>query len=239
LEKTDEDMPARKAMFDGLALGLSQSNPSLALDFVRRQTDPQAQEHLAYESIWGVIYTKGQKEAQAWMDQLAGSPETKPETIKSVLGALLSSQLRGEPEEFAEYLNSHRSAPWFDQSAVENAWRKMAATGSPEKLLNAAGMLPDDDFRHSLATTAVNRFMTADHNTVGNWLKEHRDSPLYDQVTSTFAMKVKSLDADAAATWAATIKDETLRRATLEKMATSPNASPPGGIGSGVPSRKQ
>jgi hypothetical protein len=218
LEKSDENMPARKAMFDGLALGLSQTDPSQALDFVRKQTDPKMQEHLAYESIWGVIYTKGQKDAETWLDQLAAGPETRPETTRSVLSALLTSKLRGEPEDFMQYVNSHRDESWFDQNAVKSAWQKMASQGSPEKLLNAAGLLPEDEFRNSITGMAVSRFMSSDHNTVGNWLTAHRDSPLYDQVTSTYAMSVKDLDASAAATWAGTIKDESLRRSTLEKL---------------------
>lgn len=54
----------------------------------------------------------------------------------------------------------------------------MAGEGSPEKLLNAAAFLPGDDFRSEIAEVAVQRFMGAGPNAVGQWLTANSDSPL-------------------------------------------------------------
>jgi hypothetical protein len=53
---------------------------------------------------------------------------------------------------------------------------------------------------------------------MGNWLNKNPDHPLRDQTLVHFVNQCQADDPEAAARWANSIKDETLRGAALKRL---------------------
>jgi hypothetical protein len=65
--------------------------------------------------------------------------------------------------------------------------------------------------REQLATQAVRAWAGSNPNAMGDWLKENRNQPHYDEIAVPYVHQIRSVDPEAAAAWAATIKDPALR----------------------------
>lgn len=76
-----------------------------------------------------------------------------------------------------------------------------------------AGVQLDSMIRQTIEQSSITGL-----STVGTWLNENKNHPLYDRSVHQFAIRTKQDDAEAAMRWAETIKEPSLRALTISAL---------------------
>ena len=162
------------------------------------------------------------------------TPQDRDQILRVIAGARdaeIRTQARRAVVETWARQDPAGAAAWVDQA--EPAWerpRLMDSLGlmwlQSDPAAAAAWWIAREPGPDTLVKI-INVWSQEDPNAAGKWLSTQPAGPQSDTARMTFARQVADLDPESALTWAATVSDETMRRATSGHILQSWRAREP------------
>jgi hypothetical protein len=200
--------------------GLAKSTPSVQ-EQIFPQLQPTDQRLLLNGVINGLVDAGGLPKARQWYEQFAQAGD--PLVAKAAFTTLVSRMThKAMTPETAAFIESE--APKLGNgSEVFRSMCGNVAYYNPGGCLNLLQNLTSTcadvaQNLDSLLAQTVRASSTTSLNTMGNWLNQNPDHPLYDKTLVHFVNQCQADDPEAATRWASSIKDETLRDAALKRL---------------------
>jgi hypothetical protein len=217
-----EQGSAQSAMHDCWLEGLARSTPDIIAS-VFHDLPSKSQRTLLGGLMTGIYDQGGMNGLRDWFS------ENQTKLDSSVLSSALTTivqrmaQVEGQSEGTVAFLQAQVKTPFFSPKAFEAFADGSAATDPGrclEVLQNLAVASPDlqSQLERQIART-VDLSTAKSLNTLGTWLSQHPDHPLYDMTVLHFARRTHQDDPEAALRWADTIRDAVLREQLKQKLS--------------------
>ncbi|HWB04687.1 MAG TPA: hypothetical protein VG796_16785 [Verrucomicrobiales bacterium] len=205
--------------------GLSQATPNVIAGILP-SLPPEQQRPLIGGMLAGMFDSDGFPAVKAWYD--ANIKSGRPDIMQTAFSSIVE-RMTQSPEQWDQIAGFIKNQPeTVDTAAIAfGSMFRRIAPGSPGKCLDIIYDLSQSspavqsDLDSMIAQTVEHSTSTS-LNTLATWLKDHRDHPLYDRTVHQFALRTRADDPVAAASWAETISDETLRQETKAALS-APN----------------
>lgn len=157
----------------------------------------------------------------------ASLPEaTKDRAFTFTIDAFTQHQTAEGLQQAVEFLKqiSDPAEQRFATGLQQMVWR--SARNSPRETLDLLNdYLPQNQFLAETRGKFISQFVKVASNntvnTIGDWLNEHRESPIYNDVARQFLTHVQSIDPDGAKAWAKSITDQAVRDEMLSLLQKS------------------
>jgi hypothetical protein len=210
----------RTTMEDQWRKGLERATSSVQAEIFPK-LQPSEQRLLIKGIINGLLDSGGMAQARDWFQDVAatGDPLVAKSAFSTMVSRMSQSGLTPETTAFIE-----AEAPKLGNGsevlpALCHNIGYYNPGGCVELLQRLSVSCPDvAQNLDSLLAQTVKESSTTSLNTMGNWLNQNPNHPLHDQTLVHFVNQCQADDPEAATRWANTIKDETLRAATLQRL---------------------
>ncbi|MBC7854013.1 MAG: hypothetical protein IAF94_11295 [Pirellulaceae bacterium] len=219
---SQEDIPLREGMTKGLIEGMAEHDPAAAMRFLD-YTDLST-EQLAH----GYAQVAKQYHIQEGLDavgQWYGEMAADDPNLELVINAATQIYARAPIAEALAWADSLDGSSAAGSRTRDQLYARIAS-GRPDNLLVYLGKEPGASALNGvgpLAQQAVARWTQTNPGAMANWLKNNREIPNYDLVTTPFAVQIASQDPEAALAWADTLRDPDLRSAVRDQIAAMGN----------------
>ncbi len=203
---SQEDIPLRDGMMRGVLDGFAAVDPAGAHRFIAEElTDASLKTHGFWRVARSHLVDGGLSAVQAYFAAFDKSdPQYQPMrvTVGDMFvdaGSTEALQWLGSLDEGDRAGVSHYITSRLVKDKPDNLVRTLAATDTP-------GVA-----RPELLERAVRGWIGANPNAMGEWLRQNSSAPHYDEIVVPYVNQIRSVDPEAAAAWAATIKNPEVR----------------------------
>lgn len=173
------------------------------------------------EALAGIARKGGHEAAEKWFDQQSGL--WPPEVMGNFAFALTQQKVRFGVDVAQAWIDRHKAEPWMEVSFAPMWIVGELASKDPQGAMEWAASLNNENG----VGAAMDAWSSQDAGAASKWLHDHPDTPFYDQAAYALAMKLSGEDPEAAAAWAATIKDKDLKGELKKRQeALSPAKAP-------------
>ena len=207
----------RNHLMSGLVQGLSNSDPDLAIDYVKEVLDSgnRAGYGLMHAPISAMIQSSEPLDAAQWASQLEGGP------IRNMAMSRTADNYAKKDfeaaKEWAESMGSNNGVERVIDPVTRN-W----ASRDPESALEWVSTLPEGDAQHSGTAAALSQWAGKDPTAASDYLAEMSDSPMRNAAISGFSNRLVWENPQAAMTWASSISgNEQLRNDVMSRVGKS------------------
>ena len=207
----------RNHLMSGLVQGLSNSDPDLAIDYVKEVLDSgnRAGYGLMHAPISAMIQSSEPLDAAQWASQLEGGP------IRNMAMSRTADNYAKKDfeaaKEWAESIGSNNGVERVIDPVTRN-W----ASRDPESALEWVSTLPEGDAQHSGTAAALSQWAGKDPTAASDYLAEMSDSPMRNAAISGFSNRLVWENPQAAMTWASSISgNEQLRNDVMSRVGKS------------------
>ena len=195
----------------------------LGVLFPKLPTDQQAA--IASRMVEDAVQGHGLGGMAEWFKTTGASleAEAKDRIFARTIDAFTQNQTAGGLQQAVAFLKA-TCAPEekaFADGLQQMVWR--SARHSPKETLDLLDdYLPQNQFlaetRDKFISQCVQMASNSTVNTIGEWLNEHRQSPIYNDVAGQFLTHVQSIDPEGAKAWAESIPDPAVRDDMLSRL---------------------
>ena len=207
----------RNHLMSGLVQGLSNSDPDLAIDYVKEVLDSgnRAGYGLMHAPISAMIQSSEPLDAAQWASQLEDGP------IRNMAMSRTADNYAKKDfeaaKEWAESMGSNNGVERVIDPVTRN-W----ASRDPESALEWVSTLPEGDAQHSGTAAALSQWAGKDPTAASDYLAEMSDSPMRNAAISGFSNRLVWENPQAAMTWASSISgNEQLRNDVMSRVGKS------------------
>ena len=207
----------RNHLMSGLVQGLSNSDPDLAIDYVKQVLDSgnRAGYGLMHAPISAMIQSREPLDAAHWASQLEDGP------IRNMAMSRTADNYAKKDfeaaKEWAESMGSNNGVERVIDPVTRN-W----ASRDPESALEWVSTLPEGDAQHSGTAAALSQWAGKDPTAASDYLAEMSDSPMRNAAISGFSNRLVWENPQAAMTWASSISgNEQLRNDVMSRVGKS------------------
>ena len=207
----------RNHLMSGLVQGLSNSDPDLAIDYVKQVLDSgnRAGYGLMHAPISAMIQSSEPLDAAQWASQLEDGP------IRNMAMSRTADNYAKKDfeaaKEWAESMGSNNGVERVIDPVTRN-W----ASRDPESALEWVSTLPEGDAQHSGTAAALSQWAGKDPTAASDYLAEMSDSPMRNAAISGFSNRLVWENPQAAMTWASSISgNEQLRNDVMSRVGKS------------------
>ena len=207
----------RNHLMSGLVQGLSNSDPDLAIDYVKQVLDSgnRAGYGLMHAPISAMIQSREPLDAAHWASQLEDGP------IRNMAMSRTADNYAKKDfeaaKEWAESMGSNNGVERVIDPVTRN-W----ASRDPESALKWVSTLPEGDAQHSGTAAALSQWAGKDPTAASDYLAEMSDSPMRNAAISGFSNRLVWENPQAAMTWASSISgNEQLRNDVMSRVGKS------------------
>ena len=200
--RQQEDIPLRDGMMRGVLDGFAAVDPAGAQKFIAEELQEAS---LKTHGYWRVarsyLADGGLPAVQSYFAKFdKADPQYAPMRI-TVADMFVDA---GSPEAL-QWLGALDEQ---GRSDVSNYVTSRLVEDKPDQLVRAlaAGNTPPGLNREVLISNAVRAWVGTNPNAMGEWLKANKNAAHYDEVAVAYVNQIRSVDPEAAAAWAATIK---------------------------------
>jgi hypothetical protein len=207
----------RNHLMGGLVQGLSNSDPDLAIDYVKEVLDSgnRAAYGLMHAPISAMIQSSEPLDAAQWASQLEEGPIRN--TAMSRTADNYAKKDFEAAKEWAESIGSNDGVERVIDPVTRN-W----ASRDPESALEWVSTLPEGNAQHSGTAAALSQWAGKDPTAASDYLAEMSDSPMRNAAISGFSNRLVWENPQAAMTWASTISgNEQLRNDVMSRVGKS------------------
>ena len=207
----------RNHLMSGLVQGLSNSDPDLAIDYVKEVLDSgnRAGYGLMHAPISAMIQSSEPLDAAQWASQLEQGPIRN--TAMSRTADNYAKKDFEAAKEWAESIGSSEGVERVIDPVTRN-W----ASRDPESALEWVSTLPEGDAQHSGTAAALSQWAGKDPTAASDYLAEMSDSPMRNAAISGFSNRLVWENPQAAMTWASSISgNEQLRNDVMSRVGKS------------------
>ena len=207
----------RNHLMSGLVQGLSNSDPDLAIDYVKEVLDSgnRAGYGLMHAPISAMIQSSEPLDAAQWASQLEDGP------IRNMAMSRTADNYAKKDfeaaKEWAESMGSNNGVERVIDPVTRN-W----ASRDPESALEWVSTLPEGDAQHSGTAAALSQWAGKDPTAASDYLADMSDSPMRNAAISGFSNRLVWENPQAAMTWASSISgNEQLRNDVMSRVGKS------------------
>ena len=207
----------RNHLMSGLVQGLSNSDPDLAIDYVKQVLDSgnRAGYGLMHAPISAMIQSSEPLDAAQWASQLEDGP------IRNMAMSRTADNYAKKDfeaaKEWAESMGSNNGVERVIDPVTRN-W----ASRDPESALEWVSTLPEGDAQHSGTAAALSQWAGKDPTAASDYLADMSDSPMRNAAISGFSNRLVWENPQAAMTWASSISgNEQLRNDVMSRVGKS------------------
>ena len=207
----------RNHLLSGLVQGLSNSDPDLALDYVKQVIDSgnRVGYGLMNAPISAMIQTNSPLEAAQWAAQLDE-------------GVIRNQAMSRTADNYAKK-DFEAAKEWAESFGSDNGVERVIdpvtrnwASRDPQAALEWVSTLPEGNAQHSGTSAALHQWAGKDPTAASNYLAEMPDSQMRNAAISGFSNRLVWENPQAAMTWASSISgNEQFRNEVMARVGQS------------------
>ncbi len=216
-----EDVPLRDSMYKGFLNGLEEHDPEEAEQFIAAaDLKGGVKAHGYWRVARQIRVDDGYEAVGEWYKKF--TPD-HPQ-YKSLTETVTDVWTHASVADSLAWGNTVEIDPKFAESARKRLHNRIAQT-KPDQVVEHLALEADVESLVGagyLVDRAVQRWIQTNPNAMGEWLAKNMDARNYDFVAEPFARHIVNEDPEAAAKWAATIRDPVTREKLNEMMELAP-----------------
>jgi hypothetical protein len=204
-----EDLPLRASMVRGVLNGYAAADPEGAHQFIATELQDATLKNHGY---WRVARSQMDANGLPGVEAYFARFDKSDPDYKGVRITVADMFVDAGSAEALRWMSRLDAAA---QPEVSSYLTSRLVHDRPDDLVRslAADSIATGFDRTKVITEAVKGWIGANPNAMGQWLKENRQMPNYDEIVVPYVKQIRAVDAQAATAWAATIKDPVLRQA--------------------------
>ena len=204
-------------LLGGLVQGLSNSDPDLAIDYVKEVIDSgnRVGYRLMHAPISAMIQTNSPSEAAQWAAQL-----DEGEIRNQAMSRTADNYAKKDFEAAKEWAESFGSDSGVERviDPVTRNW----ASKDPEAALEWVSTLPEGNAQHSGTSAALHQWAEKDPTAASNYLAEMPESDMGNAAIAGFSNRLVWENPQAAMTWASSISgNDQFRNEVMARVGRS------------------
>ena len=207
----------RNHLMGGLVQGLSNTDPNLAIDYVKGIIDSgnRVGYGLMNAPISAMIQSREPLDAAQWASQLEAGP-IRDQAMSRTADNCAKKDFEAA-KEWAESMGSNDGVERIIDPVTRN-W----ASKDPESALEWVSTLPEGNAQHSGTAAALSQWAGKDPTAASDYLAGMSDSPMRNAAISGFSNRLVWENPQAAMTWASSISgNEQLRNDVMARVGKS------------------
>ena len=204
-------------LLGGLVQGLSNSDPDLAIDYVKEVIDSgnRIGYRLMHAPISAMIQTNSPSEAAQWAAQL-DEGEIRNQAMSRTADNYAKKDFEAA-KEWAESFGSDNGVERVIDPVTRN-W----ASKDPEAALEWVSTLPEGNAQHSGTSAALHQWAEKDPTAASNYLAEMPESDMRNAAIAGFSNRLVWENPQAAMTWASSISgNDQFRNEVMARVGRS------------------
>ena len=204
-------------LLGGLVQGLSNSDPDLAIDYVKEVIDSgnRVGYRLMHAPISAMIQTNSPSEAAQWAAQL-DEGEIRNQAMSRTADNYAKKDFEAA-KEWAESFGSDNGVERVIDPVTRN-W----ASKDPEAALEWVSTLPEGNAQHSGTSAALHQWAEKDPTAASNYLAEMPESDMRNAAIAGFSNRLVWENPQAAMTWASSISgNDQFRNEVMARVGRS------------------
>ena len=204
-------------LLGGLVQGLSNSDPDLAIDYVKEVIDSgnRVGYRLMHAPISAMIQTNSPSEAAQWAAQL-DEGEIRNQAMSRTADNYAKKDFEAA-KEWAESFGSDNGVERVIDPVTRN-W----ASKDPEAALEWVSTLPEGNAQHSGTSAALHQWAEKDPTAASNYLAEMPESDMRNAAIAGFSNRLVWENPQAAMTWASSISgNDQFRNEVMTRVGRS------------------
>ena len=204
-------------LLGGLVQGLSNSDPDLAIDYVKEVIDSgnRVGYRLMHAPISAMIQTNSPSEAAQWATQL-DEGEIRNQAMSRTADNYAKKDFEAA-KEWAESFGSDNGVERVIDPVTRN-W----ASKDPEAALEWVSTLPEGNAQHSGTSAALHQWAEKDPTAASNYLAEMPESDMRNAAIAGFSNRLVWENPQAAMTWASSISgNDQFRNEVMARVGRS------------------
>ena len=204
-------------LLGGLVQGLSNSDPDLAIDYVKEVIDSgnRVGYRLMHAPISAMIQTNSPSEAAQWAAQL-DEGEIRNQAMSRTADNYAKKDFEAA-KQWAESFGSDNGVERVIDPVTRN-W----ASKDPEAALEWVSTLPEGNAQHSGTSAALHQWAEKDPTAASNYLAEMPESDMRNAAIAGFSNRLVWENPQAAMTWASSISgNDQFRNEVMTRVGRS------------------
>jgi hypothetical protein len=200
--------------------GLAEAGPE-ALEGIFSSLSPSQQRGLTGRILTGVFDRGGTPGMIEWYQTTAAAPNADSGVKQEAFTKIMERLGQRSVEEAFTFIKNQAGTVDLNRISFDFFLDCTGQSGKCLELLHdLTKSAPQIEGRlDQMIDRTINQSSAKSLNVLAEWLNANRGHPVYDRAVQRFALRTNNDDPEAAARWADTIRDETLRTRTKEMLS--------------------